>query len=253
MDYLDGYLYVADSTDNLVYRYLVPSMASTGGTGNYVQYPTRIAGITAGSVRRIRAIGSILYICGTQTLRLLTSGGLVAEPIFGWNGTNLFRPFPDFYPNADVYDLAFDDSGNVIFCLATGTSYYAAGEGAVNYSGSADTYPIITIEHINTDDAPRIIKYLGNESLGLSVPLNYSLRPGEILTIYFEPDKITSVSSISGEVKGIFSELANMEISAGIDSTTYNVNNFRLLVVEAGATSSVRASVQWVDQFWSFD
>jgi hypothetical protein len=186
-------------------------------------------------------------------LRLIGLASGLADGVFGWNGTNAFRPFPDFYPNVDVYDLCFDDDNNVIFCLATGTSYYAAGDGAVNYYGSADTYPVITIEHTEADNAPRTIKYLGNESLGLSVPLNYSLRPGEVLTLYFQPEKITTVSSISGEVKGVFAELANMEISAGIDSTTYNVNNFRLLVVEAGATASVRASVQWVDQFWSFD
>lgn len=252
MDYMDGYLYVADSTDLRIYRYLVPSMASTGNTGNYTQYPGILSAYT-GTIRRLRAIGNTLYICGSTNLTFIGLASGSANNIAAWNGTNLFRPFADFYPNVDVYDLCFDGAGNVIFCLATGTSYYAAGDGTVNYYGSADAYPTITITHTSADNAPRTIKYIGNETLGLSIPLNYSLRPGETLTLYFQPEKVTAFSSVTGEVKGIFSELSNMEISAGLDSTTYRANNFSLLVLDAGATASVSASIQWVDQYWSFD
>jgi hypothetical protein len=252
----DSVLYVADSTDLKIYAMSLPSMASTGNTGNFNSRPFNTIATYVGDCTRLKHTRGTLFACGARNFYVTGLGYYAGgEGVLAYDGTKWYRPFSDFYTDQTVYDIEFDNRGGVYFGMSSGTSYYGAGLATINYPGSAEAYPTITIEHLGATDTVRVLTHLGNVTTGSSVPLYYQIFPNEIVTLAFEPGGLRAFSSTKGDVANQFDGLRDMKILAGTDSTTTTTNQISLMILEValGRTADISASVTWQDLYWSFD
>ncbi len=106
-------------------------------------------------------------------------------------------------------------------------------------SGTADTYPVLTV------DGPGRVYHLKNITLGLNIFFNLELQDGERVVLDLRPGVKTFWSTFRGNVIN--------KILAGSDVEEFRLkpgeNDISIFIDDATAV----ASLTWGERHWSFD
>jgi hypothetical protein len=171
---------------------------------------------------------TFVYYNGSQwvTLDLSFYGGTYAL-----NTPNILTT-----PNGKVYAGA----GYVV-----GTSTYTpSATTSVNYTGTAPTYPIITITSTSADP----IYQISNYTAGANIYLNYTMQVGEILTLNTDPRNLSFTSNYKGNILSQILTGSNLSGFALIPGT-----NYLTFFSTYSSSPTIAVQVRWRNTHWGFE
>jgi hypothetical protein len=123
-----------------------------------------------------------------------------------------------------AYGLFFDNIDNLYVGFGTSGNAETAGDDIITNSGTATTYPIITVT------GPGLLRQIVNTTTGKGIYFNnLTLLAGEVITMDLRPDKLTMVSTFRGNIKSYLLKGSNLDfplipganrIATFIDGTT---------------------------------
>lgn len=243
----DGYLYAGGSFDEIGN---VTTNFIARWNGSF--WEELAEGATGTNIFRL-AIGPdrLLYVGGN----FQTIGG-VATPsgMAIWNGTQ-WAP-PDFYytPGGGItYAIALgepdpDNEHRYDIWIANncngGTCQYS-GIATCTVTGTADTYPVITLQR--TGGTTATLLAIANETLGVKLVFNYDLLDGEILTIDFtQGDKAITSSFFGNRISAAISNISELRLQPG-------ANVISCFVTWTGAPVWTQKEIEWTERYKSLD
>jgi hypothetical protein len=192
---------------------------------------------------RLRINADGLYALGNFT----TAGGVTLPDTAAiWNGS-AWTPWSIELPGTAVgsYGLALGPDGIMYLGFpGLGASVNIPGITSVTNNGSASAYPRIQISLPAGATATRIYE-LTNYTTGTRLNLNYTIQPGEIITIDLRVGAKTITSNYRGSIIRYMlrgSKLSTWRLQPGVNSVG----------VFAGSTSVV-ATMTWRNRYWSAD
>lgn len=186
----------------------------------------------------------ILYATGTFTA--LASGQTGFNRFAIWNGYTWVHA--DFLlPGVSPAPQAFAYNGDTIYMgFNTDGTAVVSGSTIVSNTGTRTAYPKIVINRAGGTSAT--VKYLRNETLNVTIWLNYALLDGETLTIDFTPGARTITSSFFGTVwRAVLpgSDIGKFALLPG--------DNTILTYVETAGSPTIDAYMGWRNVHWSID
>ena len=190
-----------------------------------------------------------LYVSGSfATADDLTVSGF---PVI-WNGSVFVNPDNSVTGNrALALEFVRDDlymGGNYI-----SAAFDVSGTTDITYSGTARSYPIITLEYASGTSDPTLI-YIANQTTGAKLYFNYQMALGETITLDFSPKKRSFASSFRGTVwNGILDEsaIAQFNLIPSPDDDTTQTNTIACFI--DGNPAELNAFIRWQDTYTSYD
>ncbi len=237
---------LGEGLDGPVYALAVKPDGKLVATGSFSGYIAEWNGLIWRTLGTLNDYGTclaldsrgVLYAGGNFTL---ADGMSLPDTMAHWNGYAWFPLDADLPGAGGVNAFAIDDGDTLIVGIgAIGTGNAAALTNVAN-TGSAATYPCITIT------GPGRVRELTNWSTGDSIYFDLVLVAGETLTIDLAPGVKSVVSSFRGNVINTVlpgSHLASWRLLPGN-------NTVGLYIVETSANTS--ASMQWHARYWSVE
>jgi hypothetical protein len=147
--------------------------------------------LLSGAVYHVDYNDGLLYASGNISIPTAARG---ADKIATWNGS-AWAPLDINLPGAPIA-YAFEFVGNDLYIgYDTAGTAVASAVNTITNPG-AKSYPKMIISRSGGTSA--ILSYLESETIDVTVTFNYSLLDGEELTIDFDPDNPSAVSSLFG-------------------------------------------------------
>lgn len=158
------------------------------------------------------------------------------------------------FPNTPTYVTTTPNGTQVVAgpFLTGGSGVYQTASVAVNYQGTAPTYPIITITNTAgfTSGSDNLMQITNNTTkASIFFDNSYIMPGGEVLTLNTDPRNFSLVSSYRGKVLNQIlagSNLAGFALVPG-------VNNISLFCLNDGSTTPITMQVKYRNTHWGFE
>lgn len=186
----------------------------------------------------VRQDDGMLFAVGQFTV----AGGLsIPDTMAQWNGYAWFPLDIDIQlaPDTAITTVAAPPDGSLLVGFGTPASATSAAVTTITNTGSAATYPILTVQ------GPGRVYQLVNWTAGEAIYFNLALLAGEELTIDLRLGRKTIMSSFRGNLLGV--------LVPGSTLTTWRLlpgDNLVSLFVDQASAS---ATLTWSERHWSID
>jgi hypothetical protein len=156
------------------------------------------SGVSGGDVYRLAIYKGLLWVGGDFTS---ASGLATADRLAIWNGSAWVHADIDLPGTPNVYEIYVTERDifqDVYLGFdSTGTATYAVDTTVTN-NGSVSSYPILTLWNEGSTNTG--ITHLNNETTGATFWMDYTLQPGEKITINFNLNNFSVTSNYFGDV-----------------------------------------------------
>lgn len=181
----------------------------------------------------------LFYITGKFT----TASG-ITFPDGGaiWNGSS-FVPIDVDVPTAGaiIYSPAFSKSGQMTIGFSTTGAVVAAATTTITVSGTARTYPTLTIKGPSSGTS-RIFQIV-NQTTGRAIYFNYTINAGETAVLVFDPSRWSFTSDFQGDLSDT--------ILLGSNQNDFFLQKGTNIISFYSADSTVTATLRWRPSYTS--
>jgi hypothetical protein len=188
-------------------------------------------------------VSNLIYVAGAFSG---VSGLTPPDSFFVWNGATALFPDIDLPGTIGTTLItlvrAFSDGSVIVGLDASGTAT-AASTTTVTNTGTGRAYPTITITGPTTGTAT--LDTLQNVTTGRSIFFSYTINAGETVTITFQPDNLSVVSSFAGNVASA--------ILPGSNEADFFLQPGANTLVFLASAASVAATIRWRNSYVSLD
>ena len=141
-----------------------------------------------------------------------------------------------------VRKLLFDNLDNLYVGYTTSGSAETAGDDIITNSGTAVTYPIITVT------GPGLLRQIVNTTTGKGLYFNnLTLLSGEVITMDLRPGRISMTSTFRGSVLGYV--LPGSSYDFPLMPGTNRIATF----IDGTTDANTTATMQWVENYHGID
>ena len=185
-------------------------------------------------------INNKVYLSGGFT----TAGDIsLVDKIAVYLGNGIYQPLDINLPGAAIaYSLLFDNLNNLYVGFDTTGDAETAGDDTVTNSGTAKTYPIITVT------GPGLLRQITNTTTGKGIYFNsLTLLAGEVITMDLRPGRISMTSTFRGSVLGYVLP------GSSYDFPLMPGSNRIATFIDGTTTAATTATMQWKEQYHGID
>jgi hypothetical protein len=183
---------------------------------------------------------NIQYLAGEFT----TAGDVaIADRVAVYLGNGVYQPLDINLPGTPTaLRLLFDNLDNLYLGFSTSGNAETAGDDIITNSGTAVTYPIITVT------GPGLLRQIVNTTTGKGMYFNnLTLLAGEVITMDLRPDKLTMVSTFRGNIKSYLLKGSNLDFPLMPGS------NRIATFIDGTTDSNTTATMQWKPMLHGLD
>lgn len=250
-DAFDNYVYHLECTPGgQIYAAGAFTTVNGGATANYVAVSngSNWKALGSGLAGAIQAVGNT-----SQAMDVDPSGRIAIgsgnsltdnKTVYLWNGSS-FLPADVILPvGSRIVDaLAYAQDGTLYLGFNGTGTVTATGITTVTNSGSATAYPTIKVSGPSSGTA--VLYRIANITTGKNINLNYTLLPGEVLTLKTSPSLTQISSSYRRAVPNAILPASNAS-DFGLLSGSNSIAVFT-------DSSSVTGTIEWPETGWSID
>ena len=215
---------------------------------NGVSFTQVGAGVTGGNSEAgiVDPVDQTAWVAGNfTTINGITIPSPLVQIVGGVTGSSMsVVPADVDLPGAPkVRSVAFGANATIYVAFDTTGTATAAGVTTVTNPGSARAYPTIVINGPSAATA-RIYSIL-NTTTNRSIYLNLTLNINEIATLVFQPDNLSFISNVQGDIAGTImpgSTIADFFLQPGANTIAF-----------LSASSTVTATIAWRPAYTSLD
>ena len=167
----------------------------------------------------------------------------ISDRLAEYLGNGIYKPLDLNLPGTPFVEaLLVDNLDNLYVSFTTTGNAETAGDDIVTNSGTAITYPIITVT------GPGLLRQIVNTTTGKGLYFNnLTLLSGEVITMDLRPDRISMTSTFRGSVLGYV-----------LPGSSYNFplmpgSNRIATFIDGTTDSNTTVTMQWVENYHGID
>lgn len=192
------------------------------------------------AVRKLLINNNKIYISGDFTIAGDVS---LVDRVAIYIGNGVYQPLDiNLSSTPYAYGMLFDNLDNLYIGYFASGSAETAGDDIITNSGTAVTYPIITVT------GPGLLRQIVNTTTGKGMYFNnLTLLSGEVITMDLQPDRISMVSTFRGSVLGYVLP------GSSYDFPLMPGSNRIATFIDGTTDSNTTATMQWVENYHGID
>jgi hypothetical protein len=199
-----------------------------------------LGGSIDNSVWTVISYNNKIYLGGLFT----TAGDIsLVDRAAVYLGNGIYQPLDINLPGTPaIYALLFDNLGNLYVGNNETGNAETAGDTDVTNSGTAKTYPIITVT------GPGLLRLITNTTTGRGIYFNdLTLLAGEVITLDMRPGKISMISTFRGSI------LSYVLPGSSYDFPLMPGSNRIATFIDGTTDANTTATMQWVEKYHGID
>ena len=167
----------------------------------------------------------------------------ISDRLAEYLGNGIYKPLDLNLPGTPFVEaLLVDNLDNLYVSFTTTGNAETAGDDIVTNSGTAITYPIITVT------GPGLLRQIVNTTTGKGLYFNnLTLLSGEVITMDLRPGRISMTSTFRGSVLGYVLP------GSSYDFPLMPGSNRIATFIDGTTDSNTTATMQWVENYHGID